>query len=172
MKEDDPRLNILLIEDISSKTKLVREALERSQNRCKLHAVGAGPSTLEYLRQDGPYAAAPTPDLVLFDMSDAEKRHLKILDRVHADTSNRGIPLVLLTRPDSEDLVEETYNGQGDCVMFSPIDLDCFLQTMRTRTPDRFLGAVALIQKLGFVLVRVPSEFTEIQPNRSIAISH
>ena len=167
MTEENLRLNVLLVEDIASKTKLIREALERSRNTCRLHAVGAGQDTLSYLRRDGPYASAPTPDLVLFDLSDARKPHLKILDRVYKDTSQRDIPLVLLTSAQSEKLVEDTYDGHRGRVVFSPIELDHFLNSMHSRSPDRFLSAVSLIQKLGFVLVRIPDAFMESHVGQS-----
>lgn len=172
MNENDERLNVLLIENVVSKTRLVREALERTQNRCRLHAVGAGKDTLSYLRKDGAFASAPTPDLVMFDMSDASKHYLKILDRVQKDTTELGIPMVVLTSPVSERLFENTYDDQRDCVFFSPIKLDSFLNTMRSRTPDRFLNAVSLIQKLGFVMVRVPDEFMEMNANCLSVAAH
>jgi len=172
VNENDARLNILLVENFAGQTRLVREALRRSNNDCKLHAIGAGQNTLSFLRREGPYAGVPRPDLVLFDLSCADKRRLKFLERVQEDTSSGDIPLVILTSPKSEQLVEEKYNNNSGCVMFSPIELDSFLHAMHSRKPDRFLNAVTLIQKLGFVLVRVPSEFTEMQHTGSAATSH
>lgn len=167
MNENKPKLNVLLIEDVASKTRFIREALEKSRNSCRLHAVGVGQNTLSYLRRDGPYASAPTPDLVLFDMSDARKRDLKILDRVQKDTLQRDIPMVLLTSARSEQMLEDTYDGHRGLVVFSPIDLDHFLKSMRSRKSDRFLSAVSLIQKLGFVLVRLPVDFSETQSSQA-----
>ena len=172
MNDNKPKLNVLLVEDVASKTRFIREALEQSRNSCRLHAVGTGQDTLSYLRRDGPYASAPTPDLVLFDISDARKRDLEILDRVQKDTLQRDIPMVLLTSARSEQILEDTYDGHRGLVVFSPIELDHFLKSMRSRKSDRFLSAVSLIQKLGFVLVRLPVEFSEIRSGQSFVAAH
>jgi CheY-like chemotaxis protein len=172
VNENDSRLSVLLVENVVSKTKLIHDALERSNNKCRLHAVGVGKNTISYLRKDGPFASAPTPDLVLFDMSDAQKHDLGILDRVQRDTTARNIPMVILTSPVSEQMFEDAYDGDADCVLFSPIELDRFLHTMHSRTPDRFLSAVSLIQKVGFVMVRVPGEFMETNTGESVVGRH
>lgn len=172
MNEEGNRLNILLVEDAPGQSELIRSALERSGNRCNLHTVGSGAHTIKYLRGEGPYAAAPKPDLVFLDATNCESSQTKIFDQVHADTNSREIPLVLLTSPESEQMIDETYNQTDDNVVFSAIELDSFLKTMRARTPERFLDAVTLIQKLGFVLVRINDETAADEPQLPIAATH
>lgn len=172
MNEEGNRLNILLVEDAPGKSELIHSALELSGNNCNLHTVGSGRHTIKYLRGEGPYAAAPKPDLVLLDATSCEPEQIKVLNQVHANTNGREIPLVLLTSPESEQFIDETYNQQDDGVVFSAIELNSFLRTMRSRTPERFLNAVTLIQKLGFVLVRLPDESTTDDATLSTAASH
>jgi CheY-like chemotaxis protein len=169
MNDDTKRLNILLVEDDASLSDLIRTALEQSKNHCNLHTVGTGRNTARYLRGDGAYSAAPKPDLVFFDLSSIDQTRLKILDQVRAVVSNRDIPLVLLTTPESEQIIDDTYNQDGGSVVFSAIELDSFLRTMRARKPARFLDAVALIQKLGYVLVRVRTQSAEQDAETSVA---
>ena len=172
MNEEGNRLNILLVEDAPGKSELIRSALEQSGNKCNLHTVGSGRHTIKYLRGEGPYAAAPKPDLVFLDATSCEPEQIKVLDQVHADTNSREIPLVLLTSPESERFIDETCNQQDEGVVFSAIELNSFLRTMRARTPERFLNAVTLIQKLGYVLVRVSDEPASDDATLSIAASH
>ena len=172
MNDEGNKLNILLVEDAPGKSELIRSALAHSGNSCNLHTVGSGRHTIKYLRGEGPYAAAPKPDLVFLDATNCEPDQIKILDQVHADTNSREIPLVLLTSPESEQFIDETYNQKNDNVVFSAIELNSFLRTMCARTPDRFLNAVTLIQKLGFVLVRIPGEPATDEAMLPVAATH
>lgn len=160
MIEKDSKLNVLLVESAVSRISLIRDALTRSQNPCRLHAVGVDKNTLSYLRKDGPFATAPTPDLVMFDVSEPERNDLKILDRMQKETAARDVPMVVLTSAETEAIIEDNYSEQNGCVLFSPIELDNFLSTMHARSPARFLSAVTLIQKIGFVMVRLPQDAT------------
>ena len=169
MIKEPKRLNILLVEDDASKSELIRTALERSGNSCNLHTVGTGRNTATYLRGDGAYSAAPKPDLVFFDLYSATAKRLEIFNQVQAVATNREIPLVLLTSRESEQVIDDTYNQAGGSVVFSAIELDSFLRTMHARKPARFLDAVSLIQRLGYVLVRVPDESVDHEPDTSAA---
>ena len=81
------------------------------------------------------------------------------------------MPFALLTRPETEKVLEDEFESTGTCPVFSPIDLAEFLQTMNTRRPERFVSAVSLIAKLGIVLVRAPAEFAKQFTRQSVAQS-
>lgn len=157
MASDRERMNLLLIEDRSSNVRLVRKSLESSRTRCRLQTVGAGSDTMNYLRRVEPYAAAPIPDLVLFDLSDIRPESTRLLKQIKADKDSSGIPIVLLIDAESEDAAQMLCAESRDRTMFSPIDLDSFFRAMNSFRPDRFLNAVKLIESLGFVLVTLPS---------------
>jgi len=159
MTEQRRWLNILLIHDGPCRLDLVRSALEDACTRVRLHTVGAGRDAAKYLRQDAAYGNTPKPDLALFDFSQPEKRYLKLIEELKSTEEAAKIPLVLLTRPESEELLEKKYEPKDDCVMFSPIALADFLKTMNSHCIDRFMKAVTLIADLGFVRVRAPAEF-------------
>ena len=89
MARIDRRLNILLIADNSDSIQVIRQALETSNTRCRLLMVGVGPSTLAYLRRERNYAEAPVPDLILFDVVDAEPESIIVLKRIKADPPTR-----------------------------------------------------------------------------------
>ena len=161
MENGKRRLNILLIEDSARRLNLVRGALEEADTRCRLHTVGAGRDAVNYLQRDAPYEDAPKPDLVLFDFSQDNPGHMKLVGQLKNLDELSNMPFALLTRPETEAMLEEIYEPAGDCVMFSPIELADFLKTMNSLRIDRFMNAVALIANLGLVLVRAPDEFVE-----------
>jgi CheY-like chemotaxis protein len=156
MAGDSELMNLLLIENRSSNVRLVRKSLESSKTRCRLQTVGAGADTMNYLRRVAPYGEAPTPDLVLFDLSDIRSESTSLLEQIKADARTSSIPVVLLIDAESEDVVQTLCADRRDRTMFSPIDLDSFFKAMNSFRPDRFLNAVKLIESLGFVLVTLP----------------
>lgn len=162
MSNRDRRLNILLLEDSARRLKLVRIALEQSKTRCRLHSVSPGMNALQYLRQETPYQEAPTPDLVLFDFSDANPQYLTFVTELRGSEEFRNLPFAVLTRPESEVLLEETLELNGENIVFSPIELSDFLRTMNARRADRFVSAVSLVASFGFVLIRAPEEFSPV----------
>jgi len=158
MKSCNRIVNILLIEDSSRRRKLILNALKRANIHCRLHSVGVGKDALNYLRQCGPFREAPRPDLVLFDFSQPVRGYVEKLDELISDAKLDDISFALLTSPATERLLEDRTEENGG-VMFSPIELDQFLNTMKSLPLDRFLNAVTLIAKSGFVLIRVAKKF-------------
>lgn len=152
----DDRLNILLIADNTDSIRVIRGALESSNTRCRLLMVGVGSSTLDYLRQEGPYADAPIPDLILYDIVDAEPESITVLKRIKADANFKAMPIVLLTNDDAAPAVEDIQLGRTQYTTFSPVDLESFLSALNAIQPNRFMHAISLLENFGFVLVRMP----------------
>lgn len=167
MATDRPRLNVLLVEDSPRRLNLVRDALEQANARCRLHGVGAGSEVLQYLRRQAHYADAPRPDLVLIDFSQPSVADFELLKELKSSEEFLRMPLVLLTRPESEHQLEEQFESTGTCAVFSPIELSEFLRTMTSRQTDQFVEAVSVIAELGIVLVRAPKEFGKRDDPRS-----
>ena len=169
MENQQRRLNILLIESSARRLGLVQEELNDAGTRCRLHTVGTGTDSLKYLKREEPFADAPQPDLVIVDLSQPLKRLLTFVDKLKSLEEFEQLPLVVVTRPDTEALLTEKYPETEGCVMFSPIELGAFLRTMNSMPCERFLNAVRLMADLGFVLVRAPSSFEEDLPVAQVA---
>ncbi len=173
MSRNEERLNILLVGDDPRKVGVIRDALEQSGTRCRLHTVGTGSSMAKYLQRKEPYVDAPQPHLILFDFLEADERHLETLGRIKADRNLDNLPIVVLTVPATEQMLERAHaNPDDECVMFSPIELNEFLRSMNAFRIDRFVNAVKLLAKLGFVLVRVKANFDQPVPTVSNGERH
>ncbi len=155
------RLNILLIESSAHRLGLIRDELKQAETRCRLHTVGIGADSMKYLKRETPFDDAPRPDLVIADLSQPSKRLMTFVEKLKSAKEFANLPLVVMTRPETEALLEEKYPADDGCVMFSPIELGSFLTTMNSMPVERFLNAVRLIADLGFVLVRTPDHFDE-----------
>lgn len=175
MKNDENRVHLLLIQNQESSLRTVQQALESNKTRCQLQMVGICTATLSYLRREAPYADAPVPDLVLFDLSDAAPASIAVVKAIKADKHCRSLPMVLLTSQDSEDEVVKLVSKRDQNNAFSPVDLDSFIKALNSFKPDRFMHAVKLLENFGYVLVRMPQPPVEsrpaqiIQPRRAAA---
>lgn len=149
--------NILLIDDSAENVRSVQGAMSAIRFDCSLRTIGAGIGTMAYLRRKCPYADAPDPDLILFDLSDPQSRYFKLLDAIRADEKLASKPIVILTNDAAQEKLAAKYGSRQDSTMFSPLELDKFLGTMKSLEPKRFLGAVQQLEKFGLVQVRLPN---------------
>ena len=62
-------IEILLVEDSATDVLLTREAFQDGKIRNVLHVVEHGEDALSFLHNEGTYADAPHPDLILLDLN-------------------------------------------------------------------------------------------------------
>ena len=58
-------INILLVEDNAADIRLTKEVLKECKIENTLHIITDGEQAIEYLRKQGKYSLADTPDLIL-----------------------------------------------------------------------------------------------------------
>ncbi len=136
-------IEILLVEDNPGDADLAREALEGSKFNNILNVVDDGEKAMAYLRQDGLYAKVSRPDLILLDLNIPKKDGKQVLAEIKADDDLRRIPVVILTTSRSEEDVIKSYNLHCNCYITKPIDLNQFLNVVRS-IEDFWLSIVVL----------------------------
>jgi chemotaxis family two-component system response regulator Rcp1 len=62
-------IEVLLVEDSPSDSELTVEALREAKIRNNVSVVEDGIQAMQFLRRQGHYANAPTPDLILLDLN-------------------------------------------------------------------------------------------------------
>jgi len=125
-------IEILLVEDSPSDVDLTREALDDTKVHNNLSVVGDGVEALAFLRREGPYADAPHPDLILLDLNLPKKDGREVLAEIKSDSELRRIPVVVLTTSEAEQDIVESYNLHANCYVKKPVDLDAFIQVVRS----------------------------------------
>jgi two-component system, chemotaxis family, response regulator Rcp1 len=125
-------IEILLVEDSPSDVDLTREALEDTKVHNNLSIVGDGVEALAFLRREGRYADAPHPDLILLDLNLPKKDGREVLAEIKSDPELRRIPVVVLTTSEAEQDIVESYNLHANCYVKKPVDLDAFIQVVRS----------------------------------------
>ena len=136
-------LNLLIVEDDPGDVLLTREALSASPMELQIHVVSDGEAAVGFMRQEGDYAEAPRPDLVLLDLNLPRLDGREVLALVKSDPLLRTIPVVVLTTSKAEEDVLRSYDLHANAYVTKPVELERFLQVVR-QIGDFFLEVVQL----------------------------
>jgi len=139
-------IDILLVEDNPGDARLTREALQLSKVRNALHHARDGEEALEFLRRQGRFAAAPTPDMILLDLNLPRRDGREVLEEIKADPKLMHIPVVILTSSQAEEDILRSYRLHANCFITKPVDL------------EQLTRVVQGIEQFWFTLVRLPPE--------------
>ncbi len=128
---DAAPVSVLLIEDDPGDVLMTREAFENFTVDNTLHVVGDGVEAMAFLRREGPYADAPTPDLVLLDLNLPRMDGREVLAAIKNDHALRQIPVVVLTTSEAEEDVTCSYQLHANAYVTKPVDFERFLDVVR-----------------------------------------
>jgi len=112
---DEKSKMIFLVEDNKADIRLIQEALKDSQLPHEIVTVRNGVDAMAFLRQEGEYANAPRPDLILLDLNLPRKDGREVLAEIKADPSLKRIPVVVLTTSHNEEDIHHSYNLHVNC---------------------------------------------------------
>lgn len=136
-------IEILLVEDNPGDVDLTIEAMSEARVYNTLHVAWDGVEAMAFLRQEGAFADAPRPDLILLDLNLPRKGGLEVLAEVKQDPDLCRIPVVVLTTSAADEDVVYTYNLHANCFITKPVDLEQFLNVVRA-VNDFWLSIVKL----------------------------
>ena len=139
-------LEILLVEDSPGDVRLTREAFQTSKLPLQLHVAVDGMDAMAFLTNDGAYATAPRPDLILLDLNLPRMDGREVLARVKSDHNLKTIPVVVLTTSDDEADILKTYQLHANCYLKKPVQLAAF-ESMVESINDFWLTRAKLPQR-------------------------
>ena len=137
-------VDILLVEDNPGDVRLTQEAFKNGQIYNDLHVVNDGDEALAFLRNEGEYANAPTPDIVLLDLNLPRKNGDEVLAEVRADPDLARIPVIVLTSSEAQEDVAQSYELQANAYLTKPVD------------PSEFIEVVKSFKQFWLSVVRLP----------------
>jgi len=161
MSDDTKNLDVLLIADDSYRVAMLRQAMQQSGLNCTIRRLDQTKRASAYLKRLQPYEHSPRPDLVLFDLAEPDPRSIELLRDVAFGNRRSEVPVVLLTSPASEPLLESGEIDDGEATMFSPRSLQTFLKKLVGRRRSGFLRALKTLYQYGPILARQPDHFLE-----------
>jgi CheY-like chemotaxis protein len=136
-------IEVLLVEDDPGDVLMTQEAFAEHKVGNRLHVVSDGDEALAYLRQEGPYADAVRPDLVLLDLNLPRRDGREVLAEIKADESLRHIPVVVLTTSAADEDILRSYELHANAYVTKPVDFEQFISVVR-RIDDFFVSVVKL----------------------------
>jgi CheY-like chemotaxis protein len=136
-------IEVLLVEDDPGDVLMTQEAFHDYKISNNLNVVTNGEDAISYLRKQGPYAHALTPDLVLLDLNLPRRDGREVLREVKADAELRRIPIVVLTTSDAEEDVLASYELHANAYVRKPVDFEQFVAAVRA-IDNFFISVVRL----------------------------
>jgi two-component system response regulator len=128
---------ILLIEDDEAHAALITRILENVDRGAEIQLVRDGEEALEYLFQQGKYAAQemrPRPDLVLLDLRLPRLDGLEVLKAIKRSERLKAIPVVVLTSSESETDIQTAYLSGANIYLVKPLSFGEFAELIRMVT--------------------------------------
>ncbi len=143
-------VEILLVEDNEGDARLAGEALMEARICNNVSWVVDGVEALRFLRREGRYANAPEPDVILLDLNLPRMSGREVLKAIKGDEALLHVPVVVLTSSRDEADVANCYDLHANCYITKPIDLEQFLEVVRT------------IEGFWFSIVKLPRAVTRL----------
>ena len=125
-------VEILLVEDSPTDAGLTRQALKAAELFHNLRIAEDGEEAMAYLRQEGRYADAPRPDLILLDLNLPRKNGREVLAEIRSDPLLKGLVVVVLTTSKDEQDVVTAYHLNTNAYITKPVNLDDFLSVVKS----------------------------------------
>jgi len=144
-KRQSRPVEVLLVEDNPGDVRLTQEALKDGRVMVNLTVATDGVEAMEILNKRAPFQAAARPDLILLDLNLPRKNGREVLEEIKADEDLKRIPVIVMTTSKAEADIHKVYNLNANCYITKPVDLDEFLNVVRS-IEDFWLTIVTLPQ--------------------------
>jgi CheY-like chemotaxis protein len=125
-------IEILLVEDNPGDVRLTRESLHDAKVHNNMAVASDGLKAMAFLRQEGEYANATRPDLILLDLNLPRMNGFEVLDAIKEDPDLRRIPVVVLTTSQAEQDIVRSYNLYANAYVTKPVDLEQFIHVIKS----------------------------------------
>ena len=137
---------VLLVDDNPADIDLTRDVLSQSKQHFHVSAVSDGAEAMSFLRRQGKFAEAPSPDLIVLDLNLPCKDGRNVLAEVKADPNLARIPVVIFTTSQASSDITRSYELGANCYLRKPGNLTDFAAVVQSMA-DFWLGFASLPQK-------------------------
>jgi two-component system, chemotaxis family, response regulator Rcp1 len=119
-------MDVLFVEYNAGDVRLAQEAFSSSPQPLTLHIVSDGTAAMAFLRKEGTYWRAPTPDLILLDLNVPKANGRQLLAEIKNDRVLTAIPMITLTESGNLEDIQYCYENRVSSYAIKPGDVDAF----------------------------------------------
>jgi len=139
-------VNILLIEDNTADTELIREALLCTGSAINLFVVDDAIAAADFLNQRGEYTTAVRPSVVILDLGLPIISGLDVLKHIKTSPWLRTIPVLVLAGSEAEEDISNSYLSYANCFIKKPKNMNDFIEVLKIIT--HYWGEVVVLPPL------------------------
>jgi chemotaxis family two-component system response regulator Rcp1 len=126
------KVHILLVEDNEGDIVLTIEALKEARIYNTIDVISDGGEVLPFLKKEGIYKEAQTPDIIFLDINLPKLDGTEILSIIKNDKALKVIPVIMLTTSDAENDILKSYSNHANCYITKPVDMEKFIEVIHT----------------------------------------
>ncbi len=130
--------HVMLVEDNDNDVELTRLGFRRARFAVEQHRVGDGEKCMAFLRKEGEYRDAPTPELILLDLEMPRMDGHEVLEEISRDPRLTHLPIVVLTTSDAHTDVLSSYKLRCSSCIVKPFDFERFASVVQGIANDWF----------------------------------
>jgi CheY-like chemotaxis protein len=123
---------ILLAEDNANDVELTKLGFQRAKLSVELHHVPNGEECMAFLRKQGRYAAAPTPDIIMLDLNMPRMDGIEVMEAIGKDDQLKHLVIVVLTSSDADEDVLRAYKLRCSSYLVKPIKFEAFAKMIQS----------------------------------------
>lgn len=124
--------DVLLVDDNEDDVFITKKSFERSKLDINLHHVENGRQCMDYLRKQGGYEDATTPDLVMLDLNMPLMDGREVLAEISKDPVLCKFPIVVLTTSENDRDVVDMYNLRCNSYITKPVIFQHFKEVVKS----------------------------------------
>lgn len=122
--------HILLVDDNEGDILLTIEAFEERRIKVEISVARNGGQALDFLFQEGEFANASKPDLVLLDINLPLFNGHEVLEKIKSDPNLKETPVIMLTTAFNHKDIIKAYENQCHSFVKKPLNIDEFLSAI------------------------------------------
>ncbi len=126
--EENPPLEILLLEDNPHDTDAFRHALKQCDRPSKLVDLIDGEQAIDYLSNHGEYQDAPLPDIIITSLIMPKIRGYEVLEWIKSQPGFACIPVLVLTTSENEEDMIRAYRSGAAGFFTKPLDEEGYIR--------------------------------------------
>lgn len=124
-------IEILQIEDNFADVSLTKSAIDQLDTLTNYNYVSDGLEGIKYLKKEGEYEEAKTPDVIFLDLNLPRVDGFGVLEAIKSDDDLAMIPVIIMSTSGSKTDVSKCYKLHANAFITKEIDFYVFVDNLK-----------------------------------------